>query len=162
MDSKNMLRLSDETEDPILELRLALSDALRAAQRAVGQALEIRPIRGIARSLLRPRIQVSDNENEVVVTMDLLGIPRESLAVTLYAGGILRIEVGGDPPTKPSGASDARRHHLGLRPLTRSIALPRDVDQAKATAVFENGKLTVRAPKLKEREAVSTAETKAA
>jgi HSP20 family molecular chaperone IbpA len=158
MDSKNMLRLSNEVHDPAQDLRLALSDVVQAAQRAAGRALEMSPIRGIARRLLRPRVQVADSENEVVVTAELLGIPRESLAVTLHPDGALRIEVAGDRPSKQSGI----RRHLGARPLTRSIMLQRNVDLAKATAVFENGKLTVRAPKLKEQDTTATVATKAA
>jgi HSP20 family molecular chaperone IbpA len=161
MDTKNLLRLTDEIEDPLMELRLALSDVVRAAQRTVGRALEISPIRGVTRSLLRPRVKVVDKESETIVIAELPGIPPESLAVTLHAGGVLCIEVGEDRHSKQS----TRKHagpHLGVRPLTRSITLPRNLDQAKATAVFENGKLTVRAPKLKDEAAVSSIGTRAA
>jgi HSP20 family molecular chaperone IbpA len=117
----------------------------------VGRALEIRPIRGVARTLRRPRIKVVDKRNEVVVTAELPGTPPESLAVTLHAEGELCIDVGGDRHSKRPEPTDAGLH-LGVRPLTRSVTLPRSVDQARATAIFENGKLTVTAPKLKEQE----------
>jgi HSP20 family protein len=154
MDSKNLLRLTDEIENPILELRQALSDVLRAARRAVGGALEKSPARGVARSLLQPRVKIADAGDEIIVTAELPGTGSESITVTLSPENVLRIRVLGDRQRsgKASTTTEPSRRR-GDRPVDRSITLQHELSRDGATAVLENGKLTVRLPKRKEEDA---------
>src|SRR4051812_46093998 len=82
MNSRNLLRLTDDIEDPVTDLRVALSQIVQAAGRALEEALEESPLRGVTRRLLRPQVKIADNDNEIVVTANLPGIDLESVAIT--------------------------------------------------------------------------------
>jgi HSP20 family molecular chaperone IbpA len=166
MNSKNLLRLTDDIEDPVQELRRALSHTVRAAGRAIGVAIENSPVRGVARSLLRPQLRVTDNENEVIVTAHLPGVDLESVVVTLGPTNVLCVKTPFRPfrPSLPSrrrgrGSRSEQpspsESHVGIRTdwRERRLVLRASIARDKATAVLENGELTVRMPKRQEAEA---------
>lgn len=89
-----------------------------------------------------PPVDVSEHENELVVTMELAGGRREDVEV----------ECRGDTLViRGEKRSERSEHHEQLHyvertygAFTRSVPLPTSVDPASAEASFEDGVLTIR------------------
>lgn len=84
-----------------------------------------------------PRFQVEQDDKAWTVTLDLPGVAKEDLAITIE-GAIVRIET----------CKDAKR------PVKVAYELPQDIDAQASGAKLENGVLTLA---LAKRQPVSTA-----
>lgn len=98
-----------------------------------------------AESPLVPAMDVSETDEGLTITMELPGLPKENLDVTLENGNLT---VSGEKKVERNRESE-RYHAVERRTgsFRRSVTLPTDVDADKADAAFEDGVLTIRIPK---------------
>jgi len=142
----NLLRLTDDFDDPGEELRLALNQATRAARRLLEQAVDRSPVRRLARFLWAVQVKVVETDSVVKVTLDELPeIDDQSISIVLDARDLLHFKLRAKRPSKPRMPAKAVRE--GLRLFERHVALPPGLDRKLATAMFENGRITVTLPK---------------
>src|SRR3954451_13645561 len=99
----NLLRLTDDYDDPQEDLRLALHQATRAARRLLEQAIDRSPIRELARFLWRLKVKVVETDSFVKITLDdLPDVDGESIAITLDTHGVLHFKLCARPPDVPA------------------------------------------------------------
>jgi len=92
-----------------------------------------------------PRLDVVENEGEVLVSAELPGLDEKDFAIEVH-GNVLALK--GEKKTEHADRKGAwhwtERSYGSFR---RVIELPVDVDSNKASAAFKNGILTVTLPK---------------
>jgi len=95
-----------------------------------------------------PRVDVVDEEEQMVVTAEIPGAKKEDLDVSVVGN---RITIKGvTSHEEKSEKGDYFRREISRGEFSRTIALPAEVDLAKVKAAFENGVLTVTLPKLEQ------------
>jgi HSP20 family protein len=95
--------------------------------------------------LIRPDIDVSETENEVIIHAELPGIEEKNISVELN-NNILTLR----GEKKIDRTQEGRDFHIVERQsgsFTRSIQLPFEIDQDHVSANFSKGVLTVTLPK---------------
>ena len=94
---------------------------------------------------VNPRVDISETENEVVVSAELPGMDEKDIDVTLAAGTLLIKGV------KKSEQEDKGKNYYRMErsygSFQRSIPLPVEVDSTQVEATFDKGVLKVRLPK---------------
>ncbi|MGB9964288.1 Hsp20/alpha crystallin family protein [Halobacterium sp. CBA1126] len=90
-------------------------------------------------------VDVEDVDGEFVVTADLPGFAKDDIDVEVHER-TLRVDARHEEETDADEDNYVRRER-SKRSLSRSVTLPEEVDEAAATASFENGVLTVTLPK---------------
>ncbi len=144
MSSSNLLRLTDDFEDPMSDLKLAMKQASRSARRVLEQAVERGLLRDVVRLLWKPAVTVVETDGMVKVSLEGLGdLDRELVAVTLDAHGVLHMRARAKIIAPRANGSDRTE----LRSIERHIMLPPDLVRERATATFEGGRLVVVLPK---------------
>ncbi|MDH5234799.1 MAG: Hsp20/alpha crystallin family protein [Gemmatimonadota bacterium] len=112
--------------------------------------------RRIERMIWSPAVEATENATEYLVTVELPGISPEDVEVAMSDGMLTlkgtKLEERKEKQDKqdPEAAPD-RTYHLWERTygeFERSFRFPADVNEAKVSAEFANGVLTVRVPKL--------------
>jgi len=93
-----------------------------------------------------PPADVYETDGEVVVSVELPGVPRDAIEVRV-ADNTLVLE-GERPPQKSPKDEAYLRVERSYGPFVRSFSLPASVNVDKVAASFERGVLTVRLPKL--------------
>ena len=93
----------------------------------------------------RPPVDVSETEQEIVATMDLPGIAREDIKVSVE-DNVLSVEGEKRHESEEEGKHLQRTERFSGK-FSRSFALPSVVDSGKITADYKDGVLTVRLPK---------------
>lgn len=92
-----------------------------------------------------PRVDISEDENNVYVTAEIPGVDKKDVKVTLQ-DNILTIE-----GEKKSEVKDEKKNYYRIErtygSFCRSFALPAEVDTDKVKAKFENGMLLIEAAK---------------
>ncbi|SHF49074.1 heat shock protein Hsp20 [Caldanaerobius fijiensis DSM 17918] len=94
----------------------------------------------------RPRMDVSENEKEVIATAEVPGIDKNNIEINIQ-DNILEIK----GQTTKQEEKNQQNYYMSERyygAFSRRIVLPAEVDADKATATFENGVLTIRMPKV--------------
>jgi HSP20 family protein len=107
----------------------------------------------------RPALDVSENQRQYIVTLDVPGILREDIQVSIEGRrvsivaeaktGTTKTEAAKDEPATKGEATDAadgERVILRERAeasYARSFTLPAEIDQAESQARLENGVLTL-------------------
>ena len=94
---------------------------------------------------LVPRVDVSETDEEVQVTVDLPGLEEKDIEVTL-SNGVLSIK-GEKKAEKEEKKKEYHRIERSYGMYQRSISLPSEVDEGKVDAKFAKGVLTVTLPK---------------
>lgn len=104
----------------------------------------------------RPRVDVAEDEAAYVIHAELPGFSEDQVEITL-ADGVLRLKAEasldtGEPKAEGEGegGESAPRYHVRERSTgryERSFRLPEAVDEAKVSARFENGVVTITLPK---------------
>ena len=84
-------------------------------------------------------------EQDVVVTVDLPGMKREDIKVTLE-NQVLLIE-GERKPAADVAPEDVQRLERGVGAFRRSFTLPATVDASRVDASYQDGVLTVKLPR---------------
>jgi HSP20 family protein len=94
-----------------------------------------------------PRIEVSENKNEVVVTAEIPGVDEKDIDLEISANGYMTIS-GEKKHESRTTANGGYFSEIFYGQVSRTVPLPWDLDFAKAEAVYDNGVLTVSLPKL--------------
>lgn len=92
-----------------------------------------------------PRVDIIDQDKEIVVKVEAPGVAKDDLEVTV-TDQTLSIKGQTSHESKEEGAGYFRRE-ISSGSFHRSMALPQGVDPAKAKASFDNGILRVAFPK---------------
>jgi HSP20 family protein len=90
-----------------------------------------------------PALDVSETETTFVVTLDVPGVTRDQLKVTIE-GRRLNVETTA-PETAPAATEGERviYRERGVPVYQRTVVLPAEVDQAQSEAKVENGVLAL-------------------
>lgn len=97
---------------------------------------------------LAPKVDLKEKDDSFEITLELPGVKKENLAITLHAG-VLRIEAESKQETVEKNDKILRQErHYGK--YVRSFELGPQVQDSDISATFENGILTLVAPKHKE------------
>lgn len=92
------------------------------------------------------RLDVKETPQEVIVSADLPGVPKESIKASVDEDGLLNIRAEKSEEkteTEPSGQWTFRERHTGL--IQRIIQLPKSVDAGQAArAEFKDGVLQMK------------------
>jgi HSP20 family protein len=100
-----------------------------------------------AQAAWRPSVDVTEHENGFHLTLDLPGIKKEDLTITVKEGTLY---LSGERK-RPGRDENTEFYHYYERPsgaFERSFKLPDHVDGDKIKASFSDGELTVEVPKL--------------
>jgi HSP20 family protein len=102
-----------------------------------------------------PRVDVIDRENEVLVRVELPGVEKKDIDVSLGDDTVTIRATAHKEAREERG--DYFRREISKGEFSRTIALPCDVDPAKAQAKFENGvlQLTLAKPERARRKQIS-------
>lgn len=92
---------------------------------------------------VRPRVDVYENEEELLVLADLPGVKKDGVEVRFEAG---ELHVSAERPYVPAGAPLAEEYRAA--PFARAFAMPEGIDAEKIDATLDKGVLTVRLPKV--------------
>jgi len=136
-------RLSLRTEHPMLTFQQEMN---RLFDAFFGRsALEPFGTFGEGWDAFSPRMDLSETDQEIVVTADLPGLDDEDIDVSL-SHGVLTVSGEKKQEKEEKGRNYHRveRSHGSFR---RSIPLPCEVDDGKGDAVFQQGVLTITLPK---------------
>lgn len=94
-----------------------------------------------------PRLDVLETDGAYSVALDMPGVAREQLDVSVVGR---RIEVSTRPAAAPADTAPAGRvlyRERATAPYARSLVLPEEVDPAQTQARLDNGVLTLTLPK---------------
>jgi HSP20 family protein len=123
---------------PVLTLREELDNLF---QQAVGQPLETQES-GL------PSLDLYEDQAGVVVKIELPGMKKEDIAISLQ-DGVLTVSGERKQDPKLEGATVCRCERV-LGRFERRVSLPSQVDADKIKAVYADGVLTVTVPKSEE------------
>lgn len=91
-------------------------------------------------------VDVFQTEDEIVVQSTIAGASKENIDISVTQD-MVTIKGRREPET-PIKPSNYFHQELYWGPFSRAIILPMDVDSESARAVYKNGVLTIRLPKL--------------
>jgi HSP20 family protein len=94
-----------------------------------------------------PRVDVVDRDGEVVVKAELPGVDKKDLDITV-TDNTVTIK-GSTSHEEKEEKGDYYRCEISRGSFSRMVALPADVDSAKAKSKFKDGVLELTLPKLK-------------
>ena len=95
-----------------------------------------------------PPVDVYETEGEVVVKAELPGVQKEDISLTLEEGGL--VLCGESKHEEEVNEDGYHRKEIRRGSFRRLVPLPSAVKPDEVTATFDNGILTVRAPKAPE------------
>lgn len=96
-----------------------------------------------------PAMDVSETNDEIVATLELPGMNREDIKVTV-SDGVLTVS-GEKKQEKIDENENRHRVERTYGYFRRSISLPADIDTSKVKATYKDGVLKVTMPKLEEK-----------
>jgi HSP20 family molecular chaperone IbpA len=109
----------------------------------ITKATETAPVRAESQNLaVRPRVDVFENDRELLVVADVPGARKDSIDVR-FEGGELRLEARRAPAPDGQGVVEEYR----AADYHRAFAMPEGIDSEKIEAELANGVLTVHLPK---------------
>jgi HSP20 family protein len=100
---------------------------------------------------LTPRVDVKEEDKEIIVSAELPGMDQKDIDVTVTNDSV-RIS-GEKKHEKEEEERDYYRHERFCGTFDRVVDLPAEVDENKAEAEFSKGVLTVKLPKSEEAQA---------
>lgn len=98
--------------------------------------------------MIEPPVEVAESDGEVIVKMEVPGVEKDKLDVTVSDD---QITVRGESRKESEEKrKNYYRQEIHYGAFQRSVALPIEVDAAKASAELRNGMLKVTLPKSKQ------------
>ncbi len=94
-----------------------------------------------------PAIDVTETEQEIVLSADLPGLGEDDVAIEVHDGVLSVSGERRDERSESDEASGYRRVERSFGRFSRALRLPRGTDPEKVTAKFDRGVLEVRVPK---------------
>jgi len=107
------------------------------------------PYEHIQEKALEPKIEISENENDVLVSAEVPGIGKEDIDVEVSADGYLTIS-GEKREEKKEKSKGRYLSEISYGSFKRTIPLPWDLKFEEAQADFKNGVLSISVPKSQE------------
>jgi len=92
-----------------------------------------------------PRVDIIDRESELVIRAELPGVKKDDLDVSLNDNSVTIRGTTKKEETEEKG--EYYRREMSYGEFSRTVALPSEVDRAKAKAVFKDGILELTLPK---------------
>jgi HSP20 family protein len=112
--------------------------------------IKVDPFRGFDTMIRKvdftPRVDVTDNNGTLTFHVELPGMSKEDVKISITDGNILTIR-GEKKREEKSEEKNFLRIERSWGSFTRSFALPDNLDTDKVNAEFENGVLNVAIPK---------------
>ena len=105
-------------------------------------------IRGDDGAMLAPPVDVSENNDNFVVTAELPGLKKDEIKITIQ-NNVLTI-TGSKKKDSESREDLIHRVERSFGSFCRTVSFPAAVDQAKIDADFKDGILTISVPKVEE------------
>lgn len=139
---RNMIRWNPRNE-------VEVNDPFDALEQMVDDMWRTWPLRASRTSsspLLRPALDVVENDKELIFRLDLPGLKPEDVNITIDDHTLLISGQMGDTVEREGDRYHYRERRTGS--FERSIRLPNTVDTDKVDASFENGVLNITLPKL--------------
>jgi HSP20 family protein len=96
----------------------------------------------------QPAVDVTENESESVIVVELPGVKKEDIKISVENGWL--ILSGERKSTDTQEITRVLHREIEYRPFSRSIKLPHPVDANKISAQLENGLLKISLPKAEE------------
>lgn len=96
----------------------------------------------------QPRVDVIDNDSNVVVKAELPGVEKNNIDISMSVNTVT-IDVT-DTHTKEDTSGEYYRCEISRGAYSRTVTLPCEVDGSKATANFKNGMLELTIPKVEQ------------
>lgn len=93
-----------------------------------------------------PRVDIKEKGNAYVISAELPGIEKKDIQVSLH-NGVLRLEAESRQESKEERDGRVIRQERRYGKFVRSFDLGTQVQESDITASFENGVLTLTAPK---------------
>lgn len=93
-----------------------------------------------------PNLDMHENENEAHVKLDLPGMKKEDLNISID-DNVLTVEGHRNSEANETGSTYSYSER-SFGSFKRSVMLPRNIDSNKVSAIYENGVLHVHAPKV--------------
>lgn len=100
-------------------------------------------------AMLEPKIEVTENKNNVTVTAEIPGIEQNDIDLEISSNGYLTIS-GEKRHEDASTSKDGYFSEIAYGSFSRTVPLPWDLEYAKASADYANGVLCVTIPKTKQ------------
>jgi HSP20 family protein len=101
--------------------------------------------RSPADAVWRPRTDVVEESNAYVVTIDLPGLKKDDVSITVEENVL---KIAGERKTEHEENSEGyRRLERSFGSFERTFRLPREIEVDKIESTYENGVLRVRVPK---------------
>ncbi|MCS7205880.1 MAG: Hsp20/alpha crystallin family protein [Leptospiraceae bacterium] len=94
-----------------------------------------------------PKVDITENENEIVIKADVPGIDEKDLDVSITKDAV--IIQGEKKYEHEEKGSNFYRKERSFGSFRRVLPLPVEVDEAKIDATYKNGVLTIKLPKVK-------------
>ena len=107
-----------------------------------------RPVGFVASAKWRPRADVYETDDTLVVQVELAGMRREAMAVELQEGVLV---VSGERRPRREGKVHYHAMEMQVGPFERRLRLPAPVDPGSMRATYEGGILEIRLTKIPER-----------
>ena len=98
---------------------------------------------------LVPAVDVSENENEFVVRIEIPGVRKEDVNVTVE-NGVLTISAESKSETEEKEGERIIRQERRYGKYMRSLRLGSDIDESNVKAIHKDGVLQVTLPKAEE------------
>ena len=95
---------------------------------------------------MEPKIEVSENKKNVMVTAELPGINEQDIDLEISANGYLTINCE-KRHENTEISQDNYFSEISYGHISRTIPLPWDLEYTKASAEYDNGVLTINIPK---------------
>lgn len=140
----NML-LPDKWKSSLDQLRGELSEVLSRWMRRDNHDDFPALASGFSWGLSLPRVNISEDDDEVTVTAELPGMEKDDFKVELVGS---RLSIRGE--RRHEREKKDRHYHyseIAYGSFSRSVQLPAEVDADKAKAEYKHGVLTLRLPK---------------
>lgn len=142
MDFKSLMPFArgEQNEDPFGSMRRELDRVFDTMTRSMSLA---RPAMGLG--AMAPRLDVKDTGPAIEIQAELPGVEEKDVELQ-FAGGMLTLR----GEKKQEREEKEKGYYLMERAygsFMRQIPMPVDIDEAKITASFENGVLSVVLPK---------------
>ena len=94
-----------------------------------------------------PALDLYQNNDNVVAVVELPGMRKEDIEISLHDG---MLTISGERGTSATNGENAERTERISGKFRRSITLPARVDASKVSATYKDGLLTVTLPKAEE------------
>jgi HSP20 family protein len=106
---------------------------------------------GLTRPSFSPSLQIIDNENEYLTSVELPGLEEKDVDISIDDDNILTIK-GEKKQTYKEEKNNYYVSEISYGAFRREIPLPQDIEKNNIEALFSKGILAIKFPKVKKKE----------